>query len=348
MRDRSILTAKAAMAVAAGVLALGGQALFAPVAAQSQAPVQAGVSAAVRGTIEVASIGATVGRLVKSGEDIFLGDKIDSGDRSGMQVLLMDETVFTIGANASLVIDEFVYNPETDTGKVAANVLKGAFRFVTGRVAKRQPSSMTVRLPVGSIGIRGTIAGGRVDGERSLVVLLGPGANTNSGERVGRILRLECWPNRGDHASRLRDDRRGPRRAADRAVPFAAGGVGAPQPISFQQGGSSQPDPAMADQEVAAASRPPMRATRPTRKSPSEPKIGSFPVKPPPRRMGNRLTGVMVAAARPPNKLSPAPMVARHNRGQAVEMAAAWIRGDPPRPGGTDGCEHHGPCDGCG
>lgn len=157
-------------------------------AALAQSRVQAGVSAAVKGRIEIAALGTTVGRSAKSGDDIFLGDQIPSGENAGMQVLLLDETVFTIGANSALTIDEFVYNPETGGGKVAAQVVRGAFRFVTGQIARRQPQAMAVRLPVGSIGIRGTIAAGRVDGNTSLVVLLGPGANTDTEERVGRIL----------------------------------------------------------------------------------------------------------------------------------------------------------------
>lgn len=155
--------------------------------AEAQSKVQAGVSAAVTGRVEVASLDTRVGRVAKSGEDIFLGDHISSAALSGMQVLLLDETVFTIGANSALTIDEFVYNPDTGGGKVAARVLKGAFRFVTGRIAQRRPQAMAVKLPVGSIGVRGTIAAGRVDGDNALVVLLGPGSNTDTEERIGRI-----------------------------------------------------------------------------------------------------------------------------------------------------------------
>ncbi len=169
-----------AMLVLAGAPAVPGMA---------QDKVQAGVSAAVKGEIQIASLGgAGVGRIARSGEEIYLADQISSGDNAGMQVLLLDETVFTIGAQSAITIDEFVYNPATQSGAVAARVVKGAFRFVTGQIAKRQPQAMAVKLPVGAIGIRGTIAAGRVDGNSSLVVLLGPGANTNTDERVGRIL----------------------------------------------------------------------------------------------------------------------------------------------------------------
>lgn len=169
-------------------LAMGGLASGGVHPALAQSKIQAGVSAAVKGKIQIASLGAGVGRNARSGEDIYLGDRISSGDNAGMQVLLLDETVFTIGAQSALTIDEFVYDPETGGGKVTAKVVRGAFRFVTGRIARAEPRAMAVKLPIGSIGIRGTIAAGRVDGNSSLVVLLGPGSNTDTDERVGRIL----------------------------------------------------------------------------------------------------------------------------------------------------------------
>jgi hypothetical protein len=111
--------------------------------------------------------------------------------------MLMDETIFTIGPDAALIIDEFVYDPETSAGKVTASVLKGAFRFVSGRVAKDEPRNMSVKTPVRTIGIRGTSAAGRVipadpndpNSEISAeIVLLGPGVDNNANERAGRII----------------------------------------------------------------------------------------------------------------------------------------------------------------
>jgi hypothetical protein len=148
---------------------------------------QAGVSAAVKGEVQLTRLPEVVGRQISSGEPIFLTDRIQSGPASGMQILLLDETIFTIGPSSELVIDEFVYDPETDTGRVSATVAKGVFRFVTGRVAAKKPDAMKVRTPFGTIGIRGTIVAGEVTATGADVVLLGPGGETNTAERVGRI-----------------------------------------------------------------------------------------------------------------------------------------------------------------
>ena len=134
----------------------------------------AGVAAAVRGQVTLARV-AIPAREVVSGEDIFMRDNLRSGISSGMQILLLDETVFTIGPQSEIVVDEFVYDPSTSAGKVGATVVKGVFRFVTGKIAHKNPSDMRVALPSGDIGVRGTIVAGRVDdaSKSSLVVLLG-------------------------------------------------------------------------------------------------------------------------------------------------------------------------------
>ena len=173
--------------------------------AQGVSAAQAGVAAAVRGEVRKISfaaappaggqaVAASVGRVVASGDRIFLGDKIETGPSAGLQIMLLDETIFTIGPNAAMVIDKFVYDPSTDAGEVTASIVKGAFRFVSGRIAKRSPSEMNVKLPVATIGIRGTSVAGEVVEETPTtpasaeVILLGPGAENNADERSGRII----------------------------------------------------------------------------------------------------------------------------------------------------------------
>ncbi|MGE0256718.1 MAG: FecR domain-containing protein [Alphaproteobacteria bacterium] len=185
-------------------------------AAAAQEAARAGVAGAVRGEVTLLATrpDVQVGRAVASGQPIFLGDRIETGARSGLQILLLDETVFTIGPNAAIVIDQFVYDPEKGAGRVAASVVKGAFRFVTGKVARNEPEAMTIALPVGTIGIRGTAGAGQVvelagvaDRNDTLlaagfdpatvpagtdivadVVLLGPGPSNDANERIGRLV----------------------------------------------------------------------------------------------------------------------------------------------------------------
>lgn len=166
--------------------------------AYSQAPVPSpgvsqfpqgmiGVIAAVKGDVEVMSSQA-VGRIVDSGAPIFLGDEIKTDGQGHLQILLMDQTVFTIGQNSSLVIDEFVYDPATHDGKIDVRILQGAFRYISGKIPTTKPDNVDIRLPSGSVGIRGTILYGQVDGNRSKLLLLGPGENNNTQHTRGKIM----------------------------------------------------------------------------------------------------------------------------------------------------------------
>ncbi|MDE2510092.1 MAG: FecR domain-containing protein, partial [Elusimicrobia bacterium] len=110
-----------------------------------------------------------------------------TGAGARMQIMLLDQTVFTIGPNSDMMLDEFVYDPKTNAGKVSAQITKGVFRFVTGKIAQRDPSDMKVKLPVGTIGIRGTMVEGTVDGKNADILLTGPGPDNNAHERPGGI-----------------------------------------------------------------------------------------------------------------------------------------------------------------
>ena len=117
---------------------------------------QAGVTAAVQGDVDFLSVLDQKLHRATGGEEIYLGDEISSAPKSGMQLMLLDETVFTIGPDTDLSIDDFVYDPATGAGQMTASLTKGLFRFVAGNIAKGDPDDMQINLPTGTIGIRGT------------------------------------------------------------------------------------------------------------------------------------------------------------------------------------------------
>lgn len=155
-------------------------------AASAGAPVNIGVAAAVRGAVRATAPGAA-GRVVETGKPVYSHDKVTTNAEGKLQILLLDQTSFTIGPNSEMELDEFVFDPATNAGKVSAKIVKGAFRFVTGKVARRDPSSMQVVTPVGTIGIRGTMTAGSVSATEATIVLLGPGPNNNADEKTGGI-----------------------------------------------------------------------------------------------------------------------------------------------------------------
>ncbi|OEJ65676.1 hypothetical protein BEN30_13565 [Magnetovibrio blakemorei] len=93
------------------------------------------------------------------GDEIFLGDILQTGDDASIAILLADGTAFSMGDGATLVLDEMVYDPALQEGSLSISVLKGMFTFVSGEISKVDPDAMTLHTPVATIGIRGTQIG---------------------------------------------------------------------------------------------------------------------------------------------------------------------------------------------
>jgi hypothetical protein len=138
-------------------------------------------------------------------ERVALADSVLTGQRSQLQMLLLDKSVFTVGANARLTIDRFVYDPAGNHA-FGATVAKGAFRFMSGRPDRGNDSA--INTPVATIGIRGTLIDGVVGSDAvaiarhetaidpgirsdpetaSLIVLRGPGPQAQAMTPVGII-----------------------------------------------------------------------------------------------------------------------------------------------------------------
>lgn len=85
------------------------------------------------------------------------GTKVITGSSGHVRMKLPDDTTFIIGPNSDIVIDSFIYDLDNTPKKVVANMSKGVFRWVTGKVKQPQdPAEMKVKLPVMAVGIRGT------------------------------------------------------------------------------------------------------------------------------------------------------------------------------------------------
>ena len=87
-----------------------------------------------------------------------LGARVVTGPSGHVKILLVDQTSFTISGPGEMVMDRFVYDPETDATptRISVKIVKGLFRWVTGKVAQRDPSSIQVGTPVGNLEVRAT------------------------------------------------------------------------------------------------------------------------------------------------------------------------------------------------
>lgn len=100
-----------------------------------------------------ARLGNEETRVLKVGADVFIGDIIQTGARGQVQILFADNTELVLGPNTTLKIDDYLLRNNGSAGKLAVDMLSGAFRFATGDSAKNLYSIST---PTGTIGVRGT------------------------------------------------------------------------------------------------------------------------------------------------------------------------------------------------
>lgn len=100
---------------------------------------------------------------VTIGTPIYQGDIIETDASGAVNITFIDETNFAVSEDARLAIDEYVYDPQTESGSTNFSVLKGVFVFTSGLIGRDDPDDVHIKTPVGSIGIRGTIIAGNVD-----------------------------------------------------------------------------------------------------------------------------------------------------------------------------------------
>ena len=101
---------------------------------------------------------------------------------------LLDQSTFTIGSESEVVMDTFIYDPETSDGKIVASVKQGSLKVISGLISKKNPDSLTVEVPEGTLGSRGTEFQTNVSKGKTDTLLIGPGKNNTLGLRPGAVL----------------------------------------------------------------------------------------------------------------------------------------------------------------
>lgn len=94
-------------------------------------------------------------------EKLILDERITTSDVGGGQVMFLDQTTLTLSPNSNILLDRYVYDPSAQVGDVSITLLKGAMRFVGGRITKTGVA--TIKTPSATIGIRGGIGHVTID-----------------------------------------------------------------------------------------------------------------------------------------------------------------------------------------
>jgi hypothetical protein len=93
--------------------------------------------------------------------------------KTRLNLTFQDDTKVAITEQSKLMIDDFVYDPNSKGGKLAMRVALGTVRYASGAVAHNNRENVKLRTPTATISVRGTDFTMTVDEiGRSLVILL--------------------------------------------------------------------------------------------------------------------------------------------------------------------------------
>jgi len=123
-----------------------------------------GVASAVKNQVQGRNA-----RALAAGSEVFANERIRTGDAATAQLMFLDKTVLSLGPKAELTLDKFVYDPKRGAGQMVVNAVQGSFRFVTGA---QNPNNYSIKTPVATLGIRGTVIDLLVQNGETVVLLV--------------------------------------------------------------------------------------------------------------------------------------------------------------------------------
>ena len=118
----------------------------------------------IDGAVKVERVDGTL-EVVEVGDAVFQGDIVITSADGAIDIEFVDESIFSLGADGRMVLDEMIYDPLEQEGSFSISMVTGTFALISGNIAKMSPDAMVLDTPVATIGIRGTTIAGTVNGE---------------------------------------------------------------------------------------------------------------------------------------------------------------------------------------
>ena len=85
--------------------------------------------------------------------DIASMDNIRTGN-GRLAVTFVDDSVVTLTERSSIVIDEYIFDPDPSKSHLALNMTSGTARFLTGALGRIKKDNVSIRTPVAPIALR--------------------------------------------------------------------------------------------------------------------------------------------------------------------------------------------------
>ena len=114
--------------------------------------------------------------------DIMFMDNVKTG-KGELGITFIDDTNVAVSSQSSLIIDDFVYDPNNAEGsKLVLKVAAGTVRYASGNIAKLNKQNVDIRTPTAKIAVRGTAFSMTVDEIGQSLIILLPNAYGSVGE----------------------------------------------------------------------------------------------------------------------------------------------------------------------
>ncbi|HZV63623.1 MAG TPA: FecR domain-containing protein [Telluria sp.] len=140
------MTPYAAIVLAAALLAAGAPAIA--------AANPAGTIKNSRGSASIEREGQKL--AAPAGAAVLGSDRIVTGADGSVGIMLLDDTLLSVGPNSTVSLDKFAFDPATNDGALSASVKRGTMAVISGKLAKKTPGTVQFSTPSAILGVRGT------------------------------------------------------------------------------------------------------------------------------------------------------------------------------------------------
>ena len=118
--------------------------------------------------------------------DIFSYDTVKTGNGK-VGIEFIDQTRVDVTEHSKLLIDEFIYDPNTKTGSLSLKATLGTVRYASGQIAKNSAQNVKIKTPTATIAVRGTDFAMTVDEIGASTIILLPSCDGDGMCYVGEI-----------------------------------------------------------------------------------------------------------------------------------------------------------------
>ena len=126
------------------------------------------------------------GIVVEQSLEVLSYDTVKTGNGK-VGIVFVDDTKVDITEHSKLLIDDFVYDPNTKTGSLSLKATLGTVRYASGQIAKNSKQNVKITTPTASISVRGTDFAMTIDELGSSTIILLPSCDSDGMCFVGEI-----------------------------------------------------------------------------------------------------------------------------------------------------------------